>query len=134
MSTEKLENVWYLDDQRQEKQGVFILRRLLADESTQLLALSQKRTVERDGQKSSELDEGMYIKLKLALMITECPIRWNGMDWSKIPDIRTKATALGQFIEDDTLVMLGQKAKSMSRYDKGNEQNPTEVENLSGPQ
>ena len=110
--------VFYLDEQKEEKKGVFKLRRLLADEATNLYDLCQRKNT-RTGVDLGT-DNTKYIKLKLAAMVVDCPLTYQLKPWKDL-DLQSKAASLGQSLEEDMYARLmtkSQKMKSMSEEDE----------------
>ena len=116
--TEEIE-VYYLDEKKEEQKGVFKVRRLLADEASNLYEICQKKNP-RTGQPLGS-DTTKFSKYKVAMMIVDCPItstdvptgktlKWTDMDPS------TKAGLIGQRLEEDMFVRLINKGEAMRRF------------------
>ena len=104
---------FYRDETGAEKEGVFALRRLTADESTAIYDLCQRRNL-RTGQTIS-YDETKFSKTRLATSILDCPITFQNRPWKDL-DMGTKANLVGQRLDEDIFIYLIAELNKMRRF------------------
>ena len=117
---------YYLDDKKDMKKGVFVVRLPTMGELTQLYKLCQKKNL-RTGQ-VIETDDVQFSKYRIAVAIVDCPLISELKQWKELT-LQAKTSLLEGAFQEDTFFEFNKKLKELHKYE-----DTENMGNLSEPQ